>query len=66
MFGGDWRETYMQWEGLTPHVYIYVVGRLDSHEDEALMFTLALVQDCQLVVQDCQLAGYTQTIVVGW
>ena len=59
MFGGDWRETYMQWEGLTPHVYIYVVGRLDSHEDEALMFTLALVQDYQL-------AGYTQTVVVGW
>ena len=43
----------MKWEGLTPHVF---VGRLDSHEDEAPMFTLALVQDYQL-------AGYTQTMV---
>ena len=41
------------------YIYIYVVGRLDSHEDEAPMFTLALVQAYQL-------AGYTQTVIVGW
>ena len=48
---------YMKWEGLTPHVYIYIymlleLGLTPMHEDEAPMFTcsdsIALVQDCQL------------------